>query len=229
MNGNAALKLAREVMDKHGLLYWKVTLINSKSVAGRCRYGRWNETPGRSYGTIELSTPYLGVHGDEEIMETILHEIAHALVGPKVQAHGAEWKKMARSIGSTGARCVSPDAPKIASRYTGTCEGGHKYPRHRKTRDMEWSSHYCTRCSTRDKKAYITWVDNTTGRQINVVKPETPTIRIPEPAVVRVATPAPASKTKLKRPRVVEAPKVKSPASWKEKFDQGMTSFGDDW
>lgn len=225
MNGNAALKLAREVMDKHGLLHWKATLINSKSVAGRCRYGRWHENPRQSSGSIELSTPYLDVHGDKEIMETILHEIAHALVGPKVQAHGAEWKKMARSIGSTGARCVSADAPKIASRYTGTCVGGHQYSRHRKTRDMEWSSHYCPRCSTHAKKAYITWVDNTTGRQINLVKPEASTLRVPEPAVIRAATPAPAGKTqpKLKRPV------VKSPESWKEKFDRGMTSFGDDW
>jgi hypothetical protein len=94
---------------------------------------------------------------------------------------------------------------------------------------MEWSSHYCTRCSTPSKKAYITWVDNTTGKKINSVKAEVPTIRIPEPAVLRVTAPAPAGKTKLKRPRVVETPKVKSPASWKEKFDQGMTSFGDDW
>ena len=43
----------------------------------------------------------------EVIKNTILHEIAHAIVGYGVSAHGSEWKRMAMSIGCNGQRCSS--------------------------------------------------------------------------------------------------------------------------
>lgn len=222
MNGNTALKLAREEMNKNGLLHWKVILINSKSAAGRCRYGRWNVDPRKSYGTIELSTPFLDVHGDDEIMDTIRHEIAHALVGPSVQAHGAEWKKKAISIGCSGRRTVSPTAPKIKSRYVGTCPAGHEFARHRSTWQMTAGQYYCPRCHKKKLPSNIEWVDTTTRRVVSskpaVVQPK----QVAPPVTVAAQAP-----TKLKRPKVVQAPKP--PTTWKDRFDQGMTSFGDDW
>jgi predicted SprT family Zn-dependent metalloprotease len=49
--------------------------------------------------------------------DTILHEMAHALVGPG-HAHDAVWKRKAREIGGTDKVCH--DAV-IVPRYVGTC------------------------------------------------------------------------------------------------------------
>ena len=44
------------------------------------------------------------VHGEKsggaEIRDTVLHEIAHALVGPEAR-HGPEWKAIAKRLGAT--------------------------------------------------------------------------------------------------------------------------------
>lgn len=41
----------------------------------------------------------------EEIRDTLLHEIAHALVGPN-HGHDEVWRAMAVSIGAKGTRCA---------------------------------------------------------------------------------------------------------------------------
>jgi hypothetical protein len=58
------------------------------------------------------------------VRETILHEIAHALAGPRA-GHGPRWRAIAHRIGSTGERCVSAQAPRVAGPWVGTCASGH--------------------------------------------------------------------------------------------------------
>jgi hypothetical protein len=220
-----ARKIFREEMDNHGLNAWTLEIVSLKTVAGWCKTRMWNENPRRSFGTIALSIPFMEVFDEGEVRETALHEIAHALNNPKNDAHGAEWRKIARSIGSTGERCVSIDAPKVQSRYTGTCPQGHKFARHRKSWDMEINSRYCPACwkAFKDKsRAYLVWFDNHTRRTLNSVTPAMPkTLDTSVP--VRIA----AQKAPAPVRRTVPAPAKE--LSWKEKFDRGMTSFGEDW
>ena len=66
-----------------------------------CRYGT---------RTIELSVFLVDRNGPEEVRDTILHEIAHALVGPG-HGHDAVWKRQCIEIGARPVRCGDADMP----------------------------------------------------------------------------------------------------------------------
>jgi predicted SprT family Zn-dependent metalloprotease len=78
-----ALDLAAVLMDEHGLAGWSVTLDHARRRAGQCDY---------TNKRISLSRHYVRHAEDSHIRDTILHEIAHALVGPK-HGHDAVWRQ----------------------------------------------------------------------------------------------------------------------------------------
>lgn len=86
-------------MQAHGLHGWKFKWSKSNSRLGSCHY---------STKTIKLSIYYLHLQ-DAEIIDTILHEIAHALVG-RGHRHGHVWKAKAREIGARPKACASVGA-----------------------------------------------------------------------------------------------------------------------
>ena len=86
-------------MNKHGLIAkgWIFEFDRAQQRLGQTTYHLKRITVSR----------YMASHADEEKMTQIaLHEIAHALVSPRVKAHGDEWKAMAASIGYTGKRTL---------------------------------------------------------------------------------------------------------------------------
>ena len=85
-----AKKLAYKLMSKHGLFDWHLRISSMKRTLGLCNYRKQE---------LSLSRLYVEASPVEAIEQTILHEIAHVLVGPRVKAHGYEWKRIARSIG----------------------------------------------------------------------------------------------------------------------------------
>ncbi len=97
MNTTAALRLARALLDEHGLRDWRVALDRAKTRAGVTVFGT---------RTISLSAPLTRVHTEDEVRQTILHEIAHALVGP-VHGHAEVWKAKARELRTSDARCLA--------------------------------------------------------------------------------------------------------------------------
>jgi hypothetical protein len=128
-------KLANQLMTKHGLVQqgWKFE-FDDKVIkrAGLCD-PRWKR--------ISL-TGYFADHETEfEIKDTILHEIAHALVGTK-NGHNKIWKAKAIEIGGTGERCyhgkigTNPEATtkRRTTIYMGTCPacGGQRKSKVRK-------------------------------------------------------------------------------------------------
>ena len=89
------LNLARSEMDKYGLCDWKLELDHAKVRAGACHF---------TEKKISFSRNFIK-HADElDINDTILHEIAHALVGPN-HGHDSVWKIMAKKIGCSAKRC----------------------------------------------------------------------------------------------------------------------------
>lgn len=99
MELRAARKIVVDLMDKHGLLAkgWIFEFDRAQQRLGQTTFHIKRITVSR----------YMASHADEATMTQIsLHEIAHALVGPRVKAHGAEWKAMAASIGYTGKRTL---------------------------------------------------------------------------------------------------------------------------
>ena len=116
-----AIDLAAELMDAHGLVGWRVKLDHARRRAGQCDY---------TNKIISLSRLYVRHADIDHIRDTILHEIAHALVGPR-HGHDAVWRQKAREIGCTAARCHSLSFAR--ARWVMTCPNGcFSVERHRK-------------------------------------------------------------------------------------------------
>ncbi|MEN7973563.1 MAG: SprT-like domain-containing protein [Verrucomicrobiota bacterium] len=106
----AVLQTALELMHAHGLKKWHFKFDHGTRRAGCCNYRD---------KIISISFNLVQSASDEDIRDTVLHEIAHALVGRK-HHHDAIWKAKAREIGCSGERChrlqFSPP------RYSVACE-----------------------------------------------------------------------------------------------------------
>jgi predicted SprT family Zn-dependent metalloprotease len=89
------MDLARSEMEKNGLFDWKLDLDYAKVRAGACFFKEKK---------ISFSRNFIKNASDSDIYDTILHEIAHALVGPK-HGHDIVWKTMAKKIGCSAKRC----------------------------------------------------------------------------------------------------------------------------
>ena len=84
-------------MRQHGLNKWSFQFDHSSRRAGCCNYRTRR---------ISIAFDLARTGTDVEIHDTILHEIAHALVGKK-HNHDAIWKAKAREIGCSGKRTHS--------------------------------------------------------------------------------------------------------------------------
>jgi predicted SprT family Zn-dependent metalloprotease len=144
MDLRSALTLAHSLLQEHGLHDWTVTLDRAKTRAGACRYG---------LRQVSLSAPLTMLHSEAEVRDTILHEIAHALVGPS-HRHDALWRATALRIGSTGERCVPSEAPRVRGDWVGLCPAGHERHRHRRPRRPQ----SCAHCSpVFDPRHLLSW------------------------------------------------------------------------
>jgi hypothetical protein len=117
-----AAALGRRLLDQQGLDDWTLVFDRAKRRAGVCRSSRRE---------IGLSAPLTALHPETEVRDTILHEIAHALVGPQ-HGHDDVWRATARRLGCSGERCSSKDAPAIDGDWVGVCAAGHRVTRHRR-------------------------------------------------------------------------------------------------
>lgn len=117
--------LANRLLAEHNLLpQWSFAIGKRKRSVGTCFYRQKR---------IEFSKHWLTLP-DEQISDTILHEIAHALVGPG-HGHGRVWKLKAMELGAIPKSCIHKDlrihAP--VSRWMGVCTVcRNQYNRHKK-------------------------------------------------------------------------------------------------
>ena len=151
MQLDQARTLATTLLARHGLPGWRVVFDNAKTRAGVCRFDRHE---------IGLSRVLTRLHTDDEVRDTVLHEIAHALVGAG-HGHDAVWRAQARAIGCSGLRCVSETAARAPAPWRGSCPAGHQVSRYRQPVRVQT----CGRCSSSfDPAALITWTLN--GRAV---------------------------------------------------------------
>lgn len=122
MDAREALGMARRMLAEHGLSGWRVELDSAKRRAGVCRF---------EDRVIGLSGPLTALHSEAEVRDTVLHEIAHALVGPR-HGHDDVWRATALRIGCSGSRCVDAASPRVPGVWVGVCPSGHVKDRHRR-------------------------------------------------------------------------------------------------
>ncbi len=87
---------ARILMNRHGLQDWNLHFNAAKTKLGECRQDR---------KLIRLSRTHAVNDPPDQVTDTILHEIAHALAGPAAR-HGPAWKAIARRLGATPKSCA---------------------------------------------------------------------------------------------------------------------------
>lgn len=123
---------------------WSFAFDNAKRRAGLCDYRAKR---------ISVSRYLAARYDDETNRQTLLHEVAHAIAGPAA-AHGATWKRTARSLGYLGGTTHSGETATELAPWVGVCPAGHVAYRHRKpTRAAS-----CVRCAPRfDENHLFEW------------------------------------------------------------------------
>jgi predicted SprT family Zn-dependent metalloprotease len=126
-------KLALGLLMAHGLHGWSFAFNWRKRSMGLCAF---------SHRRIELSVHFVERNNHAEILDTILHEIAHALVGPG-HGHDAVWKTKCIEIGAKPLRCGEADMPE--SRWHARCGAcGKSFHRYRRPKRLRgW---FCQDC-----------------------------------------------------------------------------------
>ena len=103
MRRDNATKLLRETLDKYELNDWRIKVVSDSSFPlGKCR---------ESDKTIYLNGLAIDLHPDIEVQDTILHEVAHAIVGCN-QQHNQVWRAKALELGCTSNICGPAIDPK---------------------------------------------------------------------------------------------------------------------
>lgn len=125
-------------MAKHGLQGWTFGLSEAKRQLGVCKYRRKR---------IEIAEYYARNSSPESVLDTLLHEIAHALAGPKA-GHGPAWKVVAVRLGATPRACDhSPETVMKPGDWQATCPACKKTV-HRYKRPRSLSGYRC-KCHAR--------------------------------------------------------------------------------
>lgn len=140
--------IARETMSKHGLTGWNYPLDRAVNRSGACFYRQKR---------ISMSAKIIAGMTEKEFMNTLLHEIAHALVGED-HGHDHAWRTKHYELGGNGRR-QSQIAVKVPPAWVGVCPNGHRITRHRLTQKAKGGS--CPRCAPTFSRDYMfTWTKN---------------------------------------------------------------------
>lgn len=138
MTADIVPHLARSLLDHFGLRDWKFRYDNARTRVGLCRHGRKTISLSKHYVALNFAAHY------DDVVDTILHEIAHALCEPG-EGHGDEWKKMCATTGAKPETCCSEVVAMPPRHLVATCGGcGRKFRRYKKP--SKWRKLYCTTC-----------------------------------------------------------------------------------
>lgn len=127
-------------MKLHNLTDWSFEFDYSVRRFGCCHYSKKK---------ITLSRELTLLNDGARVKNTILHEIAHALL-PKGIHHGNEWKQKAISIGCDGQRLYPNNVLKPKYKYIATCKNCGDISHYNRKRKLS-----CGKCSPRFNKKYL--------------------------------------------------------------------------
>lgn len=161
MDLRKAEALANELMAQHlNTDTWRFEWDNSKRRFGVCKYRRLlGSVIG---GVIGLSRHLVALNSEEQVRDTILHEIAHALT-PNDKGHGWEWKQMCIKIGAKPERCYkTSEVTQPEMRYKAECGGcGQIYQRAKMTKSLATREYSCKcqRGKSWDERIILKFID----------------------------------------------------------------------
>lgn len=146
MKLSQAEEMAKNFMSLHGLTQkgWFFKWHNSDRAFGTCSYNT---------KTIYLSMEFVRLNPIDEVKDTILHEIAHAIAGYEA-GHGEEWKKVCIKIGAKPVEKFTDDqAFNSSTRFIAICGCGKSYKSPVKL------PLYCSCQANKKPKQYLTYSD----------------------------------------------------------------------
>ena len=115
-----AIRLTNVELQKWGLNGWTLKFNNRLTRAlGRCLFSK---------NTIELQTRFVKENPEVVVLDTIRHEIAHALAGHKA-GHGYEWKMWAIKVGANPEATVDAGSVTLTRKYQLAFVRNGKYER----------------------------------------------------------------------------------------------------
>ncbi len=143
MDAYKARDLANAEMKKQGLIQagWRFAFNRRKKGLGLCMY---------SSRMIFLSSIFVAHNKEDIVLNTIRHEVAHALT-PGAN-HGRIWKVMARKIGCVSVQATNSVANMPRGRWTTVCKiCGSTCEHHRRTRVIKMNArgYHCAKCGRR--------------------------------------------------------------------------------
>ncbi|MCI2957778.1 SprT-like domain-containing protein [Agromyces atrinae] len=105
-------------LDPH---VWTFGFDNAKKRAGICNF---------TTKTITVSRYLAARYDDDEIHQVLLHEVAHAIAGPRA-GHGPKWRQIAADLGYVGKRTHDGEIADELAPWAGKCPAGHEHYRYR--------------------------------------------------------------------------------------------------
>jgi predicted SprT family Zn-dependent metalloprotease len=139
---------ARALLVKHGLTDYSFCYNKRAAACGVCYYNR---------KTIELSVHLVERNTDAEILDTILHEIAHAIAFKLYgeRGHGPYWRRVCVNVGAKPVRCAGLNVvmPRREPKYRAMCGGClRSYFWHRMRRG---GLYFCANCGAEKGKLVV--------------------------------------------------------------------------
>lgn len=131
-------------MEDNGLSGWSFGFDRAKRRCGQTNF---------RLKKITLSRYFVQSNGEAEVLDTILHEIAHALAG-SAAGHGVQWQMWAIRIGARPERCAT-NVVMPEGNVEGLCDPGctTRHTRHRMPPQRLLNAYQCNHCYST-----VTWV-----------------------------------------------------------------------
>ncbi len=139
MNITETRDAVHQLLREHNLFDegWRFKLARGKNRIGSCHY---------KDKTIRISRYLIYMGTDAEVMETVKHEIAHAIVGPR-EGHGYKWRTAAMMVGAIP-RATKKLSYDIPHKYAIKCRECDRVlqKRHRRMSPNRLRTRYCFNC-----------------------------------------------------------------------------------
>ena len=117
-----------DMLADNCLFGWHTEISRGKHTVGLCRYSK---------KTIYISKHFIANEPESKVMDTLIHEVAHALTPG--HGHDSTWKNTAIHLGGTGSTYA--DAGNYGAKWEFLCINGHETYKYRWNKRTTYQCH----------------------------------------------------------------------------------------